>query len=59
MKINKNIVKALVFILSVQLLSCTQKKKEVSYFDTQAEIDYSINPAEGNRWFRPGCNEQV
>ena len=40
MKINRKIVKGLVFILSVQLLSCTQKQKKVSYFDTQAEIDY-------------------
>jgi hypothetical protein len=26
-------------ILSVQLLSCTQNQKEISYFDTQPNID--------------------
>ncbi|GAH36109.1 unnamed protein product, partial [marine sediment metagenome] len=40
MKFNKKIIVTIAVILSVQLLSCTQKEKEVSYFDTNAEINY-------------------
>jgi hypothetical protein len=40
MKIHKIIVKTLIMLLSTKLLSCTQYRKEVSYFDTRSEINY-------------------
>jgi len=40
MKFYKKTAWLIAVILSVQLLSCTQKRNEVSYFDTQPNIDY-------------------
>jgi hypothetical protein len=40
MKFYKNPVKLIAFILSVQLMGCTPKQKEVSFFDTKKNIVY-------------------
>jgi hypothetical protein len=40
MKIFVKPLQLIAVILSLQLLGCTQKPKEVSYFDTHPEIDY-------------------
>jgi len=40
MNLKKIVIQILGIILVIQLISCTQKQKETSYFDTQPNIDY-------------------
>ncbi|HSH19195.1 MAG TPA: glycosyl hydrolase [Draconibacterium sp.] len=40
MKINKKLTQSILIVLSLQFLCCTKNKKEVSYFDTLAKINY-------------------
>ena len=40
MNYNKNLIAIVTVILTACFLSCAQKQKEVSYFDTHANIDY-------------------
>jgi hypothetical protein len=40
MNLNKVVIRTLGIVIILLQISCTQKQKEVSYFDTQPNIDY-------------------